>query len=79
MVGNSYKHLNVIPGNYSYYLTQVISGCAGYLDSVELIIKEKPAPPQHTDVSVCFGEEVPALTADGTNINWSKGIICSSL
>jgi len=35
-----------------------------------LTIKETPPPPQYSDVSVCFGEEVPALTADGTNINW---------
>lgn len=70
MIGNSYMPADISSGKYSFYIIQVISGCVGYVDSVKLTIKENPAAPQHTDVSVCFGEEVPALTADGKNINW---------
>ncbi|MCK5371786.1 MAG: T9SS type A sorting domain-containing protein, partial [Cyclobacteriaceae bacterium] len=68
--GNYYNCGITTPGVYQYFPTQTISGCESDVATLALIINENPEPPESSDVSVCLGEEIPFLAADGVNISW---------
>jgi len=68
--GNEFIPPQNSPGIYSFEVTQTVEGCESPGASVTLTIKESPLPPEGTDVSVCEGEPVPALTASGEIVKW---------
>ncbi len=69
-IGNEFIAPYNIPGIYSYEVTQTVDGCESQSASVSLTIKERPLPPSGADVSLCEGEVVPTLVANGENVNW---------
>ena len=57
-------------GTYDYYVTQSEEENESLPDTVTLIIHPTPSYPAAGDVSICFGDASPPLTATGSNIKW---------
>lgn len=72
--GNSYNHGIVAPGTYPFYVTQTVNGCESPADTCVFIIHPKPDKPVAPDVTACFGQTIPDLTAAGQNLKWYYGI-----
>ncbi len=68
--GNSYKPVYVLPGNYTYYITQTISGFESAPDTVIFTILPEVRPPVVESIRVCDGSQVPDFVAEGHNIRW---------
>ena len=68
-------------GVYTYYVTQtdLASGCEGPADTVTLTIYGIPAAPVGTDTILCFGDSVPPLTANGSNLQWFSDTALTTL
>lgn len=68
--GNELIHESSDPGIYTYRVTQTVNGCESDNLAVSLTIKEPPLPPQGNDITVCEGEEIPSLNAEGHSLKW---------
>ncbi|MBN2213263.1 MAG: T9SS type A sorting domain-containing protein [Bacteroidales bacterium] len=67
--GNSFTTGLILPGIYTYYVTQTLFGCESVPLVVNLTILEGIAPPEADDVVVCYGVN-RLLRAKGENIKW---------
>ena len=52
-------------GIYTYYVTETLNGCEGPSIPVTLEIYNIPSSPIVANQTVCFGSNIPALTAVG--------------
>ncbi len=68
--GNHYLPDNLTPGTHLFYVTQSTIYCESDPALIELIIKPAPEEPLASDVSVCYGDTVPDLSALGEQIQW---------
>ncbi|OFY56338.1 MAG: hypothetical protein A2Y87_05970, partial [Bacteroidetes bacterium RBG_13_46_8] len=68
--GNSYTHQRTDTGTYTFFATQTVLGCESPADTILLTINPGTAAPHTGDVTICEGEPVPDLVAEGTNIRW---------
>ncbi|MBI4647051.1 MAG: hypothetical protein HY738_10800 [Bacteroidia bacterium] len=68
-----------IPGPYYYYVTQNINNCESPANEVLLSIYNIPTLPVSNDVTACFGDIIPDLTAIGTNVNWYSDSLLTTL
>ncbi|UTW61323.1 T9SS type A sorting domain-containing protein [bacterium SCSIO 12741] len=57
-------------GQHTYYASQTVNGCESELDTAQLRIHPVPPSPQSMGASSCFGEPVPHLIANGSNLHW---------
>jgi hypothetical protein len=69
-VGDTFSSGDTLPEYYAYYPTQTVFGCESDPGHDTLWIKTRPDEPLADSQSVCIGENVPDLTASGTNIRW---------
>ncbi|NOZ46889.1 MAG: hypothetical protein GXO79_08910, partial [Chlorobi bacterium] len=56
--------------NYTYYATQTANECESDYSASTLSIKETPDPPVAGNKTICFGDSIPTLSAEGTLITW---------
>jgi uncharacterized protein (TIGR02145 family) len=77
--GSVYTPDQTLPGTYEFYVTQTVSNCESHASKVVLTIKAEPTPPLTNDVTVCEGQPVPALTAEGENLQWYSDTSLSNL
>ena len=68
--GNSFNTGQTSIGIYTYYVTETLNGCEGPSIPVTLEIYNIPSSPIVANQTVCFGSNIPALTAVGNNISW---------
>jgi len=60
-----------ISATTTYYVNQVVAGCASDFAEVTYTVKETPAAPATSDASACMGEESKyELTATGAGLQW---------
>ena len=78
-VQNSYLPNYTLPGKYTYYVTQTISGCESPADTVIFTILSEVSPPEAANISVCENSSVPDLFAEGMNIKWYSNVDLSNL
>ncbi|MFC2086100.1 T9SS type A sorting domain-containing protein [Bacteroidota bacterium] len=57
-------------GNYTYYATQTVLGCQSDYEESTLAIRETPDPPIAESLTICFGDDIPTLSAAGNLIVW---------
>lgn len=76
--GSSIKPSSIIAGSYPYYATQTINGCESNVDTAMFTIKPLPVAPLVSDLDLCFGETVPDLHADTSNIRWYSDILAKN-
>jgi len=69
-VGNTYKPVYVMPGKYTYYVTQTISGFESPADTVVFTILSDMPAPEADNVTVCENKQVTDLIAHGENVRW---------
>ncbi len=58
------------PGTYTWYLVDRLDECSSKVDSVSLAIITYPDAPVCSDIQACFGEDIPDLTATGSDVKW---------
>ena len=70
--GNPFTGGDTTVGVHTYYVTQTnsLTTCESSKDTVSLTINTAPLAPVASDVAVCYGQSVPALSVVGTNTNW---------
>ena len=68
--GTTYATGAVIPGTYDYYVTSTQDGCTSDPVTCSLTIKPTPLMPVAVSHTVCQGDDVPDLLAEGEGINW---------
>jgi uncharacterized protein (TIGR02145 family) len=68
--GNTFIPNDSLAGSYIYFLTQTVNGCESPVSTVNVTIKPLPSPPAVNDTTICEGETIPALIANGENIKW---------
>lgn len=70
--GNTFTGGDTTVGVHTYYVTQSnsLTTCESSKDTVSLTINTAPLAPVASDVAVCYGQSVPALSVVGTNTNW---------
>lgn len=68
--GNYFNTNKTATGTYTYFTTQTVLGCEGSGNYTQLIINNKPQLPKASDITVCEGSFVPALSASGNEIEW---------
>ncbi|KPK84903.1 MAG: hypothetical protein AMS27_08780 [Bacteroides sp. SM23_62_1] len=68
--GNTFNPADTLVGTYYYYVTQSEEENESLPDTVTLIIYPTPSSPAADDISICFGEAPPPLSATGSNIRW---------
>ncbi len=60
-----------ISATTTYYVNQVVAGCASDFAEVTYTVKETPAAPATSDAAACMGEESKyELTATGAGLQW---------
>jgi hypothetical protein len=69
-VGDTFSSGDTLSEYYAYYPTQTVFGCESGPGYDTLWIKPRPDQPLADSQSVCIGENVPDLTASGTDIKW---------
>jgi len=69
-MGDTFVTGHTEPGYYIYYLTQTVNACESGPGLDTLWIKPRPEEPLADSKSVCIGENIPDLTATGTDIKW---------
>ncbi|MBN4061575.1 choice-of-anchor D domain-containing protein [Bacteroidales bacterium AH-315-I05] len=71
--GDTFATGQTIAGVYTYYITDSLPGCVSAPATASLIIYDIPPAPTALDTMVCYGENVPDLTASGAGvIQWYK-------
>ena len=65
-----YEHGIVTAGTYNFYVTQTVNGCESNYIANTLSILNSPEQPVAQSVSICEGDTVPNLSAEGVNIIW---------
>ncbi|MBE0654201.1 MAG: T9SS type A sorting domain-containing protein [Bacteroidales bacterium] len=68
--GEQFIPRDSLPGSYSYFATQTVSGCESEGRMTFLNIKATPEPPAANDISICQDGAVPQLMAEGENVKW---------
>ncbi|MEI6487765.1 MAG: GEVED domain-containing protein [Bacteroidota bacterium] len=70
--GNPFTGGDTTAGVHTYYVTQTnsLTTCESSKDTVTLTINTAPLAPVASDLAVCYGQSVPALSVVGTNTNW---------
>lgn len=57
-------------GTQYYYVSQTVNTCESPRDTIEVIVKLKPAPPLVSPVNLCLDATAAPLTATGQNLLW---------
>ena len=78
-IGNNFATGQTSIGLYTYYVTETLNGCEGPAVPVTLEIYSVPAIPTSLSQTVCFGSNVPDLTALGNNITWYSDLSLSNI
>ena len=66
-----YLSKEALPGEYTYYATQVVAGCESKTNPAVFRIKSLPSVPVITQQkNLCDYESAPTLYASGENITW---------
>jgi len=79
-IGATFTTNQTNSGTYMYYVTQFVNGCEGPSTAVSLTIFSLPLTPQASNVSICFGQPTPNLTATATGtIKWYNDLNLTSL
>jgi len=69
--GDAYVSSEEAVGAYTYFATQTdVNGCTSEAASLVYTINELPNLPLTQNEQICFGSQVPALEASGTDIMW---------
>jgi len=65
---------SAIATTLDYYVTQTVNGCESDRTHIQIVVKPKPAPPSlgtgSSTLTYCQGDNVPPLSASGSNILW---------
>ncbi len=69
-IGDTFSSGDTLYGYYAYYPTQTVNGCESGPSFDTLWIKPRPDEPLADSQLVCIGENVPDLTATGTDLKW---------
>jgi len=79
-VGATFTTGLLAAGTTTFYVTQKVNGCESSYTAVTLTIFALPQPPQTSNVSDCYGQPTPNLTATAAGtINWYNDINLTSL
>ncbi|MFH1320247.1 MAG: LamG-like jellyroll fold domain-containing protein [Bacteroidota bacterium] len=78
--GDTFATGDTSVGMHTYYVTQtnLLTLCEGPADTVTLTINATP-PPAASDITMCYGDPTPDLTATGTNIQWYDNALLDSV
>ena len=68
--GNTYTPVSAEPGYYPYFVTSSQEGCESLPSKTSMTILAIPAAPVASDVTICEGDDLPALSVEGNNICW---------
>ena len=69
--GSPFATGNTAIGTYNYLVTQTVNTCLSPNTLVSLTIHPIPAAPFAADTTICFGDNTPGLTANGSgDIKW---------
>jgi len=73
--GSPFTHGQTAVGSYTYSASQTVNGCTSLSTTITLTINALPVKPNAgADVSICYGNTIPDLTASGTNIQWYNSL-----
>ena len=68
---STYQSKETLPGEYTYYASQVVKDCESKTNPVVYHIKARPGVPVITpQKNLCEYEEAPLLEANGENVKW---------
>ncbi|KPK81969.1 MAG: hypothetical protein AMS27_15015 [Bacteroides sp. SM23_62_1] len=74
-IGDTFSSGDTLPGYYAYHPTQTVYGCESGPGVDTLWIKARPDEPLADSQSICIGENVPDLTATGTDLKWYEDAV----
>ncbi len=77
--GNPYNTGLTAVGVDTFYVTQTLNGCESSAKMVILTINPIPSTPVASDITICFGQATPALTATGATIQWYSNATLTNL
>jgi uncharacterized protein (TIGR02145 family) len=68
--GNAFNPGIKKPGIYSFQVSQTVNSCESPVTTVALTVILVPSTPVVNNITICKGDSVPDLTAEGENIQW---------